>query len=278
MFANNKRINILNRNHLKYIVIILMLFDHICFFLPSHNPIRIFVSNISCIVAPTMALFIAEGYHYTSDLKKYMGRLLLFAVISYIPYILFFSGTIVPIHLFPEHMVPTFFSPSGETRLPPQVYLPFLNSTLVVLNTSVIFTLFLGLLSIYLWDKVNMPIYLKLVITLLIFWLAAFTGWRYYLILLCLIFYFLRDNPKKMWSAFFIVAFLVMFNVMLFKNPFQFKFGMEFDIYTIGILLVPLFFALYDGKPGNKSAFNKWFFYIFYPLHLLILGLIRILI
>ncbi|MCQ2972519.1 MAG: conjugal transfer protein TraX [archaeon] len=33
---------------------------------------------------------------------------------------------------------------------------------------------------------------------------------------------------------------------------------------------------LYNGESGKKSAFNKWFFYIFYPGHLLIIGLIRL--
>ena len=31
----------------------------------------------------------------------------------------------------------------------------------------------------------------------------------------------------------------------------------------------------YNGKGGSKSAFNKWFFYVFYPLHLIILGILK---
>ena len=45
MFFNNslKQFEILNRNHLKYIVIIFMLIDHICYFYPPDNPIVIFL-------------------------------------------------------------------------------------------------------------------------------------------------------------------------------------------------------------------------------------------
>lgn len=34
---------------------------------------------------------------------------------------------------------------------------------------------------------------------------------------------------------------------------------------------------LYNGQQGKKHrTFSKWFFYIFYPAHLLILGLLRL--
>ena len=267
---------IINRNVLKYIVIILMLFDHISYFFPSTNPIVIVIGMISRLTAPTMALSIAEGYHYTRDVKKYMERLFIFAIISYIPYVLYRTGTIIPIQLFKGTVVPEFVRVTGAIVAEPYLILSSINSVLVVHETSVIFTLFLGLCTIYLWDKINLPNYLKLIITLLILWISSFANWQYYLVLLCLIFYFLKDDPKKMWAAFSVVALLYIFAVNLFKNPFQLMFSMEFTLYRIGIFLVPLFFLVYNGKPGKKSAFNKWFFYIFYPAHLLLLGIIRL--
>ncbi|MBQ2666422.1 MAG: hypothetical protein IJD23_10525 [Spirochaetaceae bacterium] len=129
-----------------------------------------------------------------------------------------------------------------------------------------------------LWDRVNVSKYLKLIITLAIFWISSFSNWHYVMILLCLIFYFLKENPKRMWFAFSIVALLYIFNVRLFADPFAPAFTMNFIFFKIGIFLVPLFFMLYNGKAGNKSSFNKWFFYIFYPAHLLAIGIFRLLV
>ncbi|MBP5415562.1 MAG: hypothetical protein ILN61_10040 [Lachnospiraceae bacterium] len=36
-----------------------------------------------------------------------------------------------------------------------------------------------------------------------------------------------------------------------------------------------LFTFCYNGEPGSRAAFHKWFFYIFYPLHIMIIYLIK---
>ena len=225
-----------------------------------------------------MALSVAEGYHYTRNVKKYMKRLFIFSIISYIPYVLYRTESILPVQLFSGSATPVFYREAGATLIEPHIFIQSINSVLVIHETSVIFTLFLGLCTIYLWDKIEISKYLKLAITLLILWISAFANWQYYLILLCLIFYFLKDNPKKMWISFSIVALLYIFSVRLFANPFVLKFSMEFVLYKTGIFLIPFFFLLYNGLSGSKTALNKWFFYIFYPLHLFIIGIIRLLI
>ena len=45
----------------------------------------------------------------------------------------------------------------------------------------------------------------------------------------------------------------------------------------LGVLLVYPVLKLYNGERG-KAKWMKWFFYIYYPLHLIILGILRILI
>ena len=39
------------------------------------------------------------------------------------------------------------------------------------------------------------------------------------------------------------------------------------------ISVLPLL-ALYNGQRGKQSAFNRYFFYVFYPLHLWLLALV----
>lgn len=41
-----------------------------------------------------------------------------------------------------------------------------------------------------------------------------------------------------------------------------------------GVLLIYPLLKLYDGQKG-KSAWMKWFFYLYYPLHLVVIGLIH---
>lgn len=44
-------------------------------------------------------------------------------------------------------------------------------------------------------------------------------------------------------------------------------------LFQLGIFLViPLIQYCYNGEGGSKKPFHKWFFYVFYPLHLLVLG------
>ena len=47
-------------------------------------------------------------------------------------------------------------------------------------------------------------------------------------------------------------------------------------LFQLGIFLViPLIQYCYNGESGSKKPFHKWFFYVFYPLHLLVLGILR---
>ena len=261
---------VLNQAVIKYIVIVLMVVDHtVCAFLSPDSPWYLAGRMISRLTGPTMAYFIAEGYFYTRNVKKYLTRLGIFAVISAVPILLLESKTLLFVEILDK----------GVLREDSVGFISLTNAVgdLVFNGLSVIFTLFLGLLAIYIWDKGKMPVACKIAATAAILYVSCFGDWKYWNILFCLAFWFLRDKKIYMWGAYIIIALTYIFNLIP-ANIFDFTtFEPEFKLYRIGTLLVIPFIALlYNGKPGKKSAFNKWFFYIFYPAHLLILWVISI--
>jgi hypothetical protein len=52
----------------------------------------------------------------------------------------------------------------------------------------------------------------------------------------------------------------------------------EFYWYPLGMLLPIPLLALYNGENGKKSNFIKYGFYAFYPAHLILLYIIKILV
>lgn len=79
-------------NQLKAIAVIAMFFDHfVSGFIPHSTVIGLVLRTPGRIVAPIMCYMIAEGYHHTSSRKKYILRLLLFSLLSHVPYDLYFG-------------------------------------------------------------------------------------------------------------------------------------------------------------------------------------------
>lgn len=61
----------LNRNQLKYLVIVAMVIDHIAAtFLSNDSGIAVIMRMIGRLTAPTMAFFIVEGYFHTKNKKE----------------------------------------------------------------------------------------------------------------------------------------------------------------------------------------------------------------
>ena len=258
----------MNQAMLKYIVIVLMLLDHIAGgFLTSADVLYLPFRFISRLTAPTMAYFIAQGYQYTKNVKKYLLRLGIFAIISSFAFTLYENGVLCPVQIVSGNTVP------DDSRA--WLYISSLNKTVVCFSTSVIFTLFLGLLSILIWDKGNAHTAVKIILTVVICYIAGFGDWKYWDVLFCLNFYFLRNNKNRMWAVYSIIAVMYVFNFCL-ANNFAPGINVGFYLYRTGVFLViPFIELLYNGKAGKKSAFNKWFFYIFYPGHLLALYAVK---
>ena len=122
----------LNSNTLKYIAIVAMLIDHIAWaFVPFSSVLGQIMHFIGRFTAPMMCYFIAEGYFYTRNVKKYIVRIGIFAVISQIPFVVAEKLTAPPLMMI-----------DGKLWINPELFVPSFN---------VMFTLLLGLVALFFW-------------------------------------------------------------------------------------------------------------------------------
>lgn len=222
----------LNRNALKYIAIFAMISDHIAMiFLPKESAFYFAMRLIGRFTAPIMCFFIAEGFRYTSSKYKYGFRLGVFALISQLPYTLMISGGIFTIN--------------------------------TLTNWNVIYTFFISFIILLAYEKIqNKP--LKLITILLLAGLTIVGDWGIIAPLWVLIFHTYKDEKKKQ----FIVYGIVVLLQLAFSMPLLIKYN---ELWQIGMFgAIPLL-MLYNGSKGSKKSFHKWAFYLFYPLHMLVL-------
>lgn len=234
----------LNRNQIKYIVIIAMLTDHIAGFFYAVNPFLCGCMHfIGRLTGPTMAYFVGEGYSYTKDVGKYQKRLAFFALISWPAFVYFEFGSLL------------LYFKNGHIFINPM--------------QSVIFTLFLGLSAIRIWESSKMKKPVKIICIVMLCLLSCIGDWAFMDVLGSLFVHIYRNRPKAKWTA-FTLTFLIP-NVLLMIYA-----GFYSAWFQLGVLLVPLMLGfLYNGQRGSKAKIHKWFFYLFYPAHLAVLGLLK---
>ena len=206
---------------LKWIAIITMVIDHTgMMFFPYSSIPRI----VGRMAFPIFCFLLVEGFLHTHDRKKYALRLLLFAVVSEIPFDL------------------AIYLSMGQKNYFAQ--------------QNVFFTLFLGLLLLILIER-SPKVWWRMLMTVLV----------------CLAAYFFMTDYNMM-GVLLILAFYV-FQTSILGKAASLAFldwGMFGGIQNFAILsILPIW--LYNGQRGPKM---KYFFYVFYPAHLLLLCIIRI--
>lgn len=240
----SKRMGGLNANTIKWMAYLAMLLDHVAFvFVPPSNPLYTVFRILGRIAAPAMCFFIAEGYVHTSNLKKYMGRLALMAVVSHVPYALCFGYS----HIWQVWRV-----------------------------TSVIWSLLMGLVALVIVDRftwkghplLTWGVRLTLVGVCCI--LAYSADWNYIAVLWVVAFGILRGSKGKQVLAFALGSALYL--AQTYANGLLL--GRYFPIGVV--LFLPLLF-LYNGTLGKKSPVLKWAGYWFYPVHLMVIYLLAML-
>ena len=199
---------------------------------------------------PIYAFMIVEGYFHTKNLKKYVLRLLLFAVISEIPFNLVAGSRVFyPIH---QNVLWTFLIAIGLVHWNEKVREKRLWRRILVGIATLAIAYIGGIVTFV--DYLNAGIF-----TVLVFYFFRGKRWWCYLgQLLCL------------WYINFEMLGGLGYEVVLWgKTVFIARQGIAV------LALLPIW--LYRGKQGYHGNPLQYLYYIFYPLHLLILGLIKFL-
>lgn len=233
---------------LHILAMVLMLCDHLWGTIVPGND---WLTCIGRIAFPIFAFLIVEGYFHTRNLKKYVLRLLVFALLSEIPFNLAMgSRAFYPIH---QNVLWSFLISLGlihwneKARTKGKLWRRILIGVLSVLVACVA-----GLL------------------TMVDYYHAG--------ILTVLVFYFFRQ--KKWWSCIGQVLCLWYIHVeMLGGFGYELElFGETFFFVRQGLALLALIpIWLYRGRQGYRGKWFRYCCYAFYPVHLLILGLLKML-
>lgn len=220
-------------SNLKIIACLTMLIDHIGAILyPDQMIFRI----IGRIAFPIFAFLIVEGYYYTKDLKKYLMRLGLFALVSEIPFDL------------------------------------AVNSAKVIefQHQNVFFTLFIALLAISIYDliKEKYPIFASIALVGFAV-LNEVIQADYGLIGILIIFGFYKCRSNKYGLFFWLLSINLLLGALYTLNSGILSIRTMIQVFELFALI---FIFNYNGKKGLSL---RYVFYVFYPGHLLLLYLIN---
>lgn len=231
---------------LHVMAMLFMLCDHLWGTVVPGND---WLTCVGRLAFPIFAFLIVEGYFHTSNLKKYVMRLLIFAVLSEIPFNLMMgSRWIYPLH------------------------------------QNVLWTFLIAIMLIHWNEKARKSgkrwkrILIGIVSVVLGYVLGLLTMVDYYHagVLTVLVFYFFRG--RKWWQ------FLGQFLALVYINR-ELLGGFAYEIDWFGetifflrqnfalLALIPIW--LYKGKQGPHSKALQYTYYAFYPVHLLVLALIK---
>lgn len=105
--------------------------------------------------------------------------------------------------------------------------------------------------------------------------LGLFTEGGISLISFILITYFFRGNMKRIIIGYSVLSILLFLTSYVQLDTLEMTINMlMFNSDFLLILVVP-FIMLYNGERGPNNKFNKYLFYVFYPLHLWLLAIIK---
>lgn len=231
----------LSANSLKVIAIIAMTIDHLAWvgietYEQAETPLQILLHIIGRLTAPMMIFFVAEGYHHTHNIRRYLQRLLMLAVAS--------------------HFAFCYFNMSGFNPM----------DNLLFNATSIAWPLLWGLILLKVWDTTQMPRWQKLAVTLLACLLTCTSDWSCAAPLAILFVGRNRGNfhRQMLW---------MMAIISLYAVAFAIFHSQTYGLVHLGCWFAVPLLALYNGQRGSCQWLGK-FFYYYYPAHMALIGLL----
>ena len=227
---------------LHMLAMLFMLFDHMWITVVRGND---WMNCLGRLSFPIFAFLIVEGYMHTSDFKKYIRRMFLFALISEIPFNLVSAGSVI----YPFHQ-------------------------------NVLWTFLLSLLCIHLIEKARktQKLWLQIITCVLVVSVGYLLGILLMVdynsagIMTVLVFYFFRGNRFVHRFGQFLGLYWINFNLLggmtYVLNVASIEFSIPRQAFAL-FALIPIW--LYNGKRGMSNSWIQYFYYAFYPLHLLVL-------
>lgn len=231
---------------LKLIAICAMVIDHMAWgFVELNSPLGQIMHVIGRLAIPIMCYFVAEGFRKTHSIRHYILRMLTFAVVAVVPFYLYFNEG-------------------------------------YMYRQNFIFDLLLALLALTVTENVNFKKSLKVILVIGICIVSlTIGGWPVFPIALVFIFYYVRDFKKQclLVTGSVLIVEAAIIPMLILNNTYHFTpLTTEwYDfLYFLGFVLALPLIKLYNGEKG-KYPFGKYFFYLFYICHFLVLwGIERI--
>ncbi len=236
----------MNRDIIKLIAMLTMLTNHVAIiFVEPGTLLYEVMVDIGYFTAITMCYFLVEGFEYTRSKRNYALRLLIFAVAAQLPFNLAFSE----------------------------------NGIFDFTELNMLFTLLFCYLMIcaikLMGDSLLKPI---VVVALLV--CTFFSDWAVLAAVFTLLFVWAEHDRERSRRAYFWAVVIMwicsccsVLDQYSMVTSIIYATGASAGLIVSGVCVL----GVYNGKRiAVGKNFFKWFFYLFYPVHLLILGILHL--
>ena len=249
----------LNAYTLKWIAIIGMIANHVAIAWNQILPLGVMLPlyALGGLTYTIMAFFVIEGYRHTSNLKRYIGRLLIFGLIAqaFHPMVL------------------------GVTQMMPGIFL------------NIMFTITLSLIVIVLYEKIKYRALFWIFVFPIAIIMSLFMDLFFMGPLVPLLYFLIKKESKRrtlpgaisgtIWLVFGLLSALSILALLNTPGGEQAVYyllnemGMTMSMiwatptFAIGCFAGAILLRKYNGERGKPA---KWLFYVIYPVHLAVIA------